>query len=195
MDNINSIDVEYNKLNDDWIHNFEKTDKLYQDFYKDDLYYINLKYLYINSNNEIEKINHETFLLSVSNKITREEVLRILKRSKSMNNVHYSLLSILRYNIFIDAIDVRDFLLYPIVDSKYLSVIKNIDTITFEKTISMFQDLNELIFLFYEKTNLTKDNNTNSSTKKIYLTTNKTNVNTSKRHNKTIKKDIKNNIH
>ena len=171
MDNINSIDVEYNKLNDDWIHNFEKTDKLYQDFYKDDLYYINLKYLYINSNNEIEKINHETFLLSVSNKITREEVLRILKRSKSMNNVHYSLLSILRYNIFIDAIDVRDFLLYPIVDSKYLSVIKNIDTITFEKTISMFQDLNELIFLFYEKTNLTKDNN------------------------KTIKKDIKNNIH
>jgi len=195
MDNINSIDVEYNKLNDDWIHNFEKTDKLYQDFYKDDLYYINLKYLYINSNNEIEKINHETFLLSVSNKITREEVLRILKRSKSMNNVNYSLLSILRYNILIDAIDVRDFLLYPIVDSKYLSVIKNIDTITFEKTISMFQDLNELIFLFYEKTNLTKDNNNNSSTKKIYLTTNKTNVNTSKRHNKTIKKDIKNNIH
>ena len=47
------------ELNDDWIVNFEKTDELYQDFYKDDLYYINLKYLYINRSNEIEKIKME----------------------------------------------------------------------------------------------------------------------------------------
>ena len=52
------------ELNDDWINNFEKTDKLYQDFYKDDLYYVNLKFLYINRNNELEKINSESFLLS-----------------------------------------------------------------------------------------------------------------------------------
>ena len=35
------MDDENNKLDDDWINNFEKTDELYQDFYKDDLYYIN----------------------------------------------------------------------------------------------------------------------------------------------------------
>ena len=28
---------EYNALDDNWIYEFEKTDKLYQDFYKDDL--------------------------------------------------------------------------------------------------------------------------------------------------------------
>ena len=50
------MNFEYSKLNDDWIVNFEKTDKLYQDFYKDDLYYINLKIIYINRNNEIEKV-------------------------------------------------------------------------------------------------------------------------------------------
>ena len=87
MDNTN---INYNKLNDDWINEFEKTDKLYQDFYKDDLYYINLKYVYINSNNEIEKINQETFLLSGSNKLTREEMLKILKRSRVVNNLNYS---------------------------------------------------------------------------------------------------------
>ena len=190
MDNTNSIDIEYNELNDDWINNFEKTDKLYQDFYKDDLYYINLKYVYINSNNEIEKINQETFLLSTSNNITREELLKILKKSKNANNVNYSLLSILRYNICIDAMDIKDFLLYPIEDNKYLTVIKNIDAVKFDKTISMFQDLNELLFLFYEKTTDPKEYNTNTCTKKIYLTTNKTNANTSKRHNKTIKKKI-----
>ena len=130
MDNTN---INYNKLNDDWINEFEKTDKLYQDFYKDDLYYINLKYVYINSNNEIEKINQETFLLSGSNKLTREEMLKILKRSRVVNNLNYSLLSILRYNICIDALDIKHFLLYPTEFDKYISVIKNIDAISFEK--------------------------------------------------------------
>jgi hypothetical protein len=50
------MDFENDKLNDDWINNFEKTDKLYQDFYRDDLYYINLKFLYVNRENFIEKI-------------------------------------------------------------------------------------------------------------------------------------------
>ena len=57
------MNFEYSKLNDDWIVNFEKTDKLYQDFYKDDLYYINLKIIYINRNNEIEKVKQESFLM------------------------------------------------------------------------------------------------------------------------------------
>ena len=48
------------ELNDDWIQKFENTDKLYQDFYKDDLCYINLKFIYINKHNNIQKIKHET---------------------------------------------------------------------------------------------------------------------------------------
>jgi hypothetical protein len=31
------MELGLDKLNDEWIHNFEKTDKLYKDFYKDDL--------------------------------------------------------------------------------------------------------------------------------------------------------------
>ena len=36
------MDIEYNKLDDEWINNFENTDRLYKDFYKDDVNYINL---------------------------------------------------------------------------------------------------------------------------------------------------------
>ena len=63
--------MDFNKLNGDWISNFEKTDKLYEDFYKDDVYYVNLKYVYINRSNEIEKINQESFFMSTPNLITR----------------------------------------------------------------------------------------------------------------------------
>ena len=93
----------HNELNDEWINNFEKTDRLYQDFYKDDVYYVNLKFVYVNRENEIEKINQESFLMSTPNYISREEIIQILKDSSTDNNKRYSLLSILKYNILLDA--------------------------------------------------------------------------------------------
>ena len=75
------MEIEYNKLNDDWINNFEKTDKLYQDFYKDDVYYTSLRIIYVNRKNEIEKIKEETFLMTSPNTISREEILEILKKN------------------------------------------------------------------------------------------------------------------
>jgi hypothetical protein len=154
---------EYNELNDDWIKDFEKKDELYQDFYKDDLYYINLKFFYINKFSEIEKIKNEIFYMSTPNCISREEILGILKHTAKDNDINYSLLSILKYTIHLEPEDVKDFL-YKSDDFNFLNVNKNIDAIKFEKTISMFQDINDLIFIFYEKskddlktrTNLTK---------------------------------------
>jgi hypothetical protein len=163
------MDIEYNKLNDDWINNFEKTDKLYQDFYKDDIYYINLKIIYVNRSNDIEKINQESFLMNTPNVISREEILQILKRFITNGDRMYSLLAILKYNFNLDADDIKNFILYPDDNRKYLTVVKHIDTIKFDKTISMLQDLNDLILIFYEKSNEFKHVNPHTATKKIYL--------------------------
>jgi hypothetical protein len=163
------MDIEYNNLDDEWINEFEKTDKLYEDFYKDDLYYINLRVIYVNRDNEIDKIKHESFLLTNKNYISQEEILGILKKNLSDNERKYSLLSILRYNIILEPDDIKHYLLNN-DNPNYLSVIKNIDAITFEKSINMFHDLNDIILIFYEKSNeiIKKDNN-NANTKKIYL--------------------------
>ena len=176
------MSFEYTELNDDWINNFDKTDKLYQEFYKDDLYYINIKFIYINRNNDIEKINMETYLMSSPNYISREEILQILKKSNINNDRQYTLLSIIKYNITLDADDIKGFL-HSNEERNFLKIIKNIDAISFEKTINMFQDLNDLIFIFYEKSKELKELNPNNSTKKIYLHTNN--------NKKTIKKRYK----
>jgi len=63
------------ELNDDWIINFEENDKLYKDFYKDNIDYINIDFIYINDDNEIEKIKQESFFLSQQNSITRDELI------------------------------------------------------------------------------------------------------------------------
>jgi hypothetical protein len=175
------MDVEYNNLDDEWINEFEKTDKLYQDFYKDDLYYLNVRVIYVNRDNEIDKIKQETLLLSMKNVISREEILGILKKNSIDNERKYSLLSILRYNIVLEPDDVKNYLLNK-VSRDYLSIIKNIDTITFEKSINMFHDLNDIILIFYEKSKeiVNKDKNANN-TKKIYLRTLSSNKKTLKK--------------
>ena len=163
--------VEFNTLNDDWIQKFDKTDELYQEFYKDDLYYVHLKFIYVNLEGDIEKINQDTFIMNIPNIISREEILQILKQTMTHNNIPYSLLSILRYNITLDADDVKHFLESDSMNTydKFLTIIQNIDAITFQKTINMFHDLNSLIFIFHEKSKNDKKLATNNTTKKIYL--------------------------
>jgi len=162
------MEFENNNLDDDWINNFDNSDKLYTDFYKDDLYYINLKILYINRENEIDKIKQESFLMKKPNKILYDEILEILKKNSMDNDKRYTLLSILKYNIILDSDEINNYLQNN-KNPSYLSIIKNIDSIVFEKSISMFHDLNDLILVFYEKSNELKKKDPNNSTKKIYL--------------------------
>jgi len=174
---------ENDKLNDDWINNFEKIDKLYQEFYKDDLYYTNLQLIYVNRNNVIEKIKQESFLMTTPNYISREEILGILKKHSLDNERRYTLLSILRYNITLDADDIKSYLINT-ESQNFLTPIKNIDAISFEKSINMLQDLNDLILIFYEKSNEIKKSNPNTMTKRIYL-------HSLSSHKKTIRKRYK----
>lgn len=176
------MEIEYDKLDNEWINNFEKTDKLYQDFYKDDVYYTSLRIIYINRRNEIEKIKEETFLMTTPNTITREEILEILKQNSYDNDRRYTLLSILKYNFTLETEDIKYFL-KSYNEYNFLTVVKNIDTIIFDKSINMLQDLNDIIFLFYEKSSELKTKDPSAVTKKIDL-----NINNKK---KTIKKRFK----
>jgi hypothetical protein len=51
--------------------------------------------------------------------------------------------------------------------ASYMIPINNIDTVKYDKTINMFQDLNDLLIVLYEK----PATNPNNSTRKVYLHT------------------------
>jgi hypothetical protein len=94
----------------------------------------------------------------------------------------------------LDADDIKNFLLTPDLSSyneKFLTINKHIDTIFFEKTITMFQDLNNVYFMFYEKTKDGKIRDLNSITKKIYLDIISNKKDNKKYNKKTIKKQYK----
>lgn len=179
------MEIEYNKLDDEWIKKFDNNDKLYQEFYKDDLYYVNLRIIYINRDNEIEKLKQESFLLSNPNCVSNEEIVEILKKNSLDNHKRYSLLSILRYNITLEPDEVKNYILNG-ENNNYLSIMKNIDYVKFNRTINMFHDLNDLIIIFYEKIQETNNssNSSNNKTKKIYLSSSINNKRTIRRRYK-----------
>ena len=151
-------------LDDSWIKEFAESDKLYQDFYKDDNYYTEVHYVYINTDNNIVKIDQETFLFNAKNVISRDDIIGLIKRNSEVDSVRYSIMSILKYNNTLEPESIKQFV-YDDPDNttyNYMTPIKNIDSIKFERTINMFQDLNDLLFIFYEKPAKTSHNKKNT---------------------------------
>lgn len=120
---------------------------------------------------EIEKIREETFFMKTPNIISREEIIGLLKKSALDDNNKYSIFSLLKFNFCLKPEDIHFFLRDTNYNSTsdFLTSIKHIDTIIFEKTINMFQDLNTLYFIFVEKSMELNSNNKKTLTKKIYL--------------------------
>ncbi len=159
------------ELDNGLIDEFEKNDKLYADFYKENVHYINIHLIYVNKNNDIQKIEQESFIMSKPNFISRTEIMEILKRKSFDNSIKYSLLTILKYNITLDTCDIKDYIGDELsnTDHNFLTPVKNIDSIIIDKTIGMFQDLNDLLFIFYD--GVSDVHAKQNVTKRVYLNT------------------------
>jgi hypothetical protein len=143
------MDNDADVLNDDWIMNFEKNDKLYQVFYKENLYFAHLSFVYINKNFEIDKIKQDIFLMSTPNYISKTEILDIIDKASNCSNIHYRFFCSLKYNINLDSEDIGSFLKNS-EKFDFFSNIQIVDDVYFDKSIQMFHDLNELIIILVE---------------------------------------------
>jgi hypothetical protein len=173
-----------NKLDETWITDFEKIDNSFEEYYKSDVFYVNITCIYINNSNEISSIKEEIFFLNTPNIITKEQLISLIKRNSNHINTNFSLLSLLKYNITMEPEQIKHFInSNTVLDTNYdyITKLKYIDEIVFEKTINMFHNLNNIFIIFYEKT-YDKQKSNNNATKKIYLYKNLSN------HKKTIRR-------
>jgi hypothetical protein len=160
-----------------WIQEFESVDYNYKQFYNEVVGDIKICSIYVDKNNNIENIKQEILELSRENLITKEEIIKIIKNNSTIQKKRYTLLSLLKYNIDLDASNVVHYLKQKQSNTDtYLTLVKNIDDIPLNSTINMMQELNTIFILFYEKymTN-------NNTTKKVYINN----------HTKTKKKQLK----
>jgi hypothetical protein len=169
-----------------WIQDFEKIDNEYKNYYTEDISFIRIHSVYINKNNEIEKVREEKMLLKTLGILQKEELLSIIKHNAFSNEIKYSLLSILKFNINLEPIHLKTFLRNKNSDigTQFLHSVKNIDSIKFDKSITMFHDINEIIIIFHQKIHKNGEESKNR-TKKVFINSN------SKK--KTKKKELKEN--
>ena len=159
-----------------WIQEFESVDYNYKQFYNEVVGDIKICSIYVDKNNNIENIKQEILELSRENLITKEEIIKIIKNNSTIQKKRYTLLSLLKYNIDLDASNVVHYLKQKQSNTDtYLTLVKNIDDIPLNSTINMMQDLNTIFILFYEK------DATGNTTKKVYINN----------HTKTKKKQLK----
>ena len=78
------------ELDTSWIDEFEKSDKEFKSYYTEDVAFINLHCVYINNSNEIIKVHEEKLLFNTPGRLTREEVLGLIKRNTVLNNKKYN---------------------------------------------------------------------------------------------------------
>ena len=153
-ENMTENDTILDELDTSWLTEFENDDNDYHHYYSEDVSYINLNCVYINTNNEIEKVKTEIVIFKTPGILSRDEVLSIIKSNTYSNKDKYSLLSILKFNIDVEPNNINSFLKNndKNIGDHFLHTIKHIDSIQFNKTISMFQDMNTLTIIFYIRT-------------------------------------------
>jgi len=183
VENIMDDDFNFQELDTSWIRDFETEDGLYKDFYSEDLYFINIHFVYLNDSDIIEKVKKDKFFFNEkqSNTISKEELFKIIVKNKSLNNENYKLNFLFKYNFTVDPYNIISFLknntsniceIDP--NNSYLSPITSIESVQFKKTITMFQDLNS-ITIIYKKGQMNnnikgKQNNSDKSkTKKLHI--------------------------
>lgn len=146
---------------DDWLEKIKEKDESYKDFYNEKITNIELNYIYINRRNDIEYIKKNKCIIN-ENKLSKERLLYLLKTNIRRENKKYGLLSILQYNINLKPEEITNY----IEDSSnynFLNTKREINDILWEDTINIFQDINKLYIVFYEK------KITNKNTKKVYI--------------------------
>jgi hypothetical protein len=146
---------------DNWLEKIKEEDNKYKDFYNEKITNIELNYIYINKLNEIEYIKKNKCILN-DNKLSKERLLYLLKNNIRREDKRYGLLSILQYNINLKPEDIENYI-KDNSNYNFLNTKREINDILWEDTINIFQDINKLYIVFYEK------RITNKNTKKIYI--------------------------
>lgn len=146
---------------DNWEDDFEKEDEPYKDFYKEQQDNINVFFIYINSSNEIIRTKKEKFILE-NNKIPKTLLIEMLKKNMIVKNKKYKPISLIKYNLLLEPDEVQEYT-FNTDSYDFVFIETLIDDIFWEKTITLFQNINSLHILFYEK------KKSGAKTKKIYI--------------------------
>ena len=163
-DNNNDDDNDDDILDNTYVDEFLATEDGYQDFYQEPVETVELFFLYVNYENVIVSVRRDVLILASVGTVARDQLITCIKRNQTQNEIKYKLKHLIRFNFDLHPLEITDFLKEPNHNPKngaakstdlttglrFLTPEKYFDDLTFRPTISIFQDLNALFFVFQE---------------------------------------------
>jgi hypothetical protein len=143
MENNESLDTS-------WFQEYNKLLNLQTNYNKEKMSAIDVKFIYIDNNNNIQNIYCEKLNLHSSDngsQITKEDLLKIIQKNKTKNYNKYKLEDILFFHIPIDHENISIFNNQD-SSSNYLKKVSFFDSLEIPESIFIFHDINSLYFIF-----------------------------------------------
>ena len=150
----------------EWINNFNTLESQYIKYYKDTPRNVKIKILYVDKQNNVERIINKKLQLNNEGILSKSKLVGLIYKNK---NITYRLRNILKYNFTIDAEDINKFMRKNdavnnnnAVNEYLINYDDNILDIKFNKTIQVLQPINTLFLIFKCK------EQQHNKTKKVY---------------------------
>ena len=146
--------MEPDNFDTSWIEEQEKMQDIHQNIAKENQTSINIFYVYVNKNNDVDKITHEKHSLATkSSRITKENLLGIIQCKKIYTPFSkYKFEDVILYSVEIDPENIQSYISTEAdpQQSPYSKVLPFIGDIVIPETVFIFHDINCLFFIFKE---------------------------------------------
>jgi len=142
----------------DWLEYADSHRKQYQKFYKDDVFAIHLRIIYLDADKNIERVTSNRIDLDEKNKITAHQFSHIVGHNNRLAKKRFRVHKCYLYNMDTDPEDLQKF----IGTKPHLSVVREVHVRSdayIQPTISQFQRLNTL-YIIFERADDVKSTNT-----------------------------------
>ena len=134
----------------EWLTKQRELEADYNEFYPEIPTSIQLYFLYITNNNELEGLGKETHILDQYGKVNKHSLFSIIEARQNNSNKNYKLCNILKYNITATPREILEKELDDVSCNLYFDEVNGSVPIIFNETICVLQDLNTLFVVLKE---------------------------------------------
>lgn len=160
----NEFDSDYESdLDISWIKEQEKLQQINENYFKEPMEIIDMFFIYINTNDYIEKIvyGEQKLVINPNNNntiIPNEDVINLIESNRYLSNNKYKIQDILLYNVSLQPENIQSYSKNEnILDSssKFLEPLSIINDFIIPPSIFIFHKINSIYFIFKQLEKIT----------------------------------------
>jgi hypothetical protein len=137
-----------------WVQEQEKLQHINENYFKEPMEKIDIYFIYINTNDYIEKINHTQQEVSLNNNssiIHNDIIIQLIEKNKYLSHNKYKIQDVLLYNVSLNPENIQSYSKDENIlesSSKFLEPLSIVSDFIIPPSIFIFHKINSIFFIF-----------------------------------------------